>query len=152
MELATLPVSAILLAKQILPNLENRPEEVVYQKQHNSIPYDVSTSSLPSCPTWDGIHIYSTLHSKKSRVDRIDTHLRHTNPTTLRVESTRDFLLCNTSVYIRKPADKSEALFRRLNNLPNLSQWYKQSIKLHSKNTSPDSISYIQNYPFQSDG
>jgi hypothetical protein len=29
------------------------------------------------------------------RVDRIDTHLRHTNPTTLRVESTRDFLLCN---------------------------------------------------------
>jgi hypothetical protein len=25
------------------------------------------------------------------RVDRIDTHLRHTNPTTLRVESTRDF-------------------------------------------------------------
>jgi hypothetical protein len=41
------------------------------------------------------------LHSKKSRVDstrlrvdRINTHLRHTNPTALRVESTRDFLLC----------------------------------------------------------
>jgi hypothetical protein len=41
------------------------------------------------------------MHSKKSRVDstrlrvdRIDTHLQHTNPTALRVESTRDFLLC----------------------------------------------------------
>jgi hypothetical protein len=31
--------------------------------------------------------------STRLRVDRIDTHLRHTNPTTLRVESTRDFLL-----------------------------------------------------------
>jgi hypothetical protein len=32
--------------------------------------------------------------STRLRVDRIDTHLRHTNPTALRAESTRDFLLC----------------------------------------------------------
>jgi hypothetical protein len=34
--------------------------------------------------------------STRLRVDRIDTHLRHTNPTALRVESTRDFLLCTS--------------------------------------------------------
>jgi hypothetical protein len=34
------------------------------------------------------------------RVDRIDTHLRHTNPTKLRVESTRDFLLCSSTLII----------------------------------------------------
>jgi hypothetical protein len=33
--------------------------------------------------------------STRLRVDLIDTHLRHTNPTALRVESTRDFLLCD---------------------------------------------------------
>jgi hypothetical protein len=51
------------------------------------------------------IFFFYTKHSKKSRVDstrlrvdRIDTHLRHTNPTTLRVESTRDFLLCRVNV------------------------------------------------------
>jgi hypothetical protein len=36
--------------------------------------------------------------STRLRVDRIDTHLRHTNPTTLRVESTRDFLLCKSFI------------------------------------------------------
>jgi hypothetical protein len=45
------------------------------------------------------LHAYTCLHmrvdSTRLRVDRIDTHLRHTNPTALRVESTRDFLLCN---------------------------------------------------------
>jgi hypothetical protein len=35
------------------------------------------------------------VESTRLRVDRIDTHLRHTNPTALRVESTRDFLLCS---------------------------------------------------------
>jgi hypothetical protein len=38
--------------------------------------------------------------STRLRVDRIDTHLRHTNRTTLRVESTRDFLLCNNKKVI----------------------------------------------------
>jgi hypothetical protein len=36
--------------------------------------------------------------STRLRVDRIDTHLRHTNPTALRVESTRDFLLCTYAI------------------------------------------------------
>jgi hypothetical protein len=36
---------AILFAKQILPNPGNRPAEMVYQKQHHSMPHDV-----PVCP------------------------------------------------------------------------------------------------------
>jgi hypothetical protein len=42
--------------------------------------------------------------STRLRVDRIDTHLRHTNPTALRVESTRDFLLCGHWVSVLNPA------------------------------------------------
>jgi hypothetical protein len=65
------------------------------------------------------------LHSKKSRVAstrsvvgfvcwklrvdsintqacRINTHLWHTNPTALRVESTRDFLLCKYCIFSKK--------------------------------------------------
>jgi hypothetical protein len=78
---------ATLSAKQILPNPENLPAEVVYQKQHHLMPHVV--------------HVRPQSRYPRAPRDPRPTLFQHQlHPPTGRY----------TSAYIRKPADESDAI------------------------------------------
>jgi hypothetical protein len=77
---------ATLSAKKILSNPENLPEEVVYQKQHHSMPHIVLVRPQNRYPR--------ALREPKSTLFQLHPPIGR-----------------YTSVYIRQPADESDVIF-----------------------------------------